>query len=172
MTGLGRGHSLLYYEHISVLVSLCLWTVSFTSVFLPHPRWDRRVQVDWKWIFPFSCVNGLELTVVVYFSSSKWIQFSSVQSLIGVRLFENPWTVARQASLSITNSQRYANSCPLSRWCHPTISSSVIPFPPAFNLSQHQGLYKWVSSLNQVANILEFQLQHQSFQWIIRTDFL
>ena len=104
MTGLGRGHSLLYYEHISALVSLCLWTVSFTSVFLPHPRWDRRVWVDWKWVFPFSYVSGLELTVVVYFSSSKWVQFCSVQSLSGVHLFATPWIAACQASLSITNS--------------------------------------------------------------------
>ena len=35
-----------------------------------------------------------------------------------------------------------SNSCPLSWWCHPTISSSVIPFPPAFNLSQYQGLFQ------------------------------
>ena len=46
------------------------------------------------------------------------------------------------------------------------------PTPPAFNLSQHQGLFKWVSSLYQVAKVLELQLQHQSFQWIFRTDFL
>ena len=46
------------------------------------------------------------------------------------------------------------------------------PFPPAFNLSQNKGLFKWVSSLHQVAKVLEFQLQHQSFQWIFRTDFL
>ena len=46
------------------------------------------------------------------------------------------------------------------------------PSPPAFNLSQHQGLFKWVSSLHQVAEVLEFQLQHQFFQWIFRTDFL
>ena len=45
------------------------------------------------------------------------------------------------------------------------------PFPPAFNFSQHQGLFQWVSSLHQVAKVLEFQLQHQSFQWIFRTDF-
>ena len=45
------------------------------------------------------------------------------------------------------------------------------PSPPAFNLSQHQGLFQWVSSSHQVAKILEFQLQHQSFQWILRTDF-
>ena len=46
------------------------------------------------------------------------------------------------------------------------------PSPPAFNLSQHQGLFKWVSFSHEVAKILEFQLQHQSFQWIYRTDFL
>ena len=46
------------------------------------------------------------------------------------------------------------------------------PFPPAFNLSQHQGLFQWVSSSHQVAKVLEFQLQHQSFQWTPRTDLL
>ena len=46
------------------------------------------------------------------------------------------------------------------------------PFPSAFNLSQHQGLFKWVNSSPQVAKVLKFQLQHQSFQWIFRTDFL
>ena len=48
---------------------------------------------------------------------------------------------------------------------HPLLS----PSPPAFNLFQHQGLFQWVSSLYQVAKLLEFQLQHQSFQWIFRT---
>ena len=46
------------------------------------------------------------------------------------------------------------------------------PSPPAFHLSQHQGLFQWVSSLHQMAKVLELQLQHQSFQWIFRTDFL
>ena len=46
------------------------------------------------------------------------------------------------------------------------------PSPPAFNLSQHQGLFQWISSSHQVAKVLEFQLQHQSFQWMFRTDFL
>ena len=45
------------------------------------------------------------------------------------------------------------------------------PSPPAFNLSQHQGLFKWVSSSHQVAKVLEFQLQHQSFQRILRISF-
>ena len=45
-------------------------------------------------------------------------------------------------------------------------------FPPAFNLSQHQGIFKWISSSHQVAKVLEFQLEHQSFQWTPRTDLL
>ena len=62
------------------------------------------------------------------------------------------------------------NPCPLCRWCHPTISSSITPSPPAFNLSQHQGLFQWVSSSHQMAKVLK--LQHQSFQWIFRADLL
>ena len=50
---------------------------------------------------------------------------------------------------------------------HPLSPSS----PPTSNLSQHQGFSKWVSSSHQVAKVLKFQLQHQSFQWIFRTDF-
>ena len=46
------------------------------------------------------------------------------------------------------------------------------PSPPALNLSQHQGLFQWVSSSHQVAKGLEFQLQHQSLQWTPKTDFL
>ena len=53
-----------------------------------------------------------------------------------------------------------SNSCPLSQWCHPIISS-LSPSPPAFNLSQHEGLFKWVTSLHQVAKVLKFQQKHQ-----------
>ena len=48
----------------------------------------------------------------------------------------------------------------------------LLPSPPDFSLSQHQDLFQWVSSLHQVATVLELQLQHQSFQWIFRVDFL
>ena len=46
------------------------------------------------------------------------------------------------------------------------------PSPPALNLSQHQDLFKWVSFSHEVAKVLEFQLQHQSFPWTLRTDML
>ena len=51
---------------------------------------------------------------------------------------------------------------------HPLLS----PSPPAFSLSQHQGLFQLIGSSHQVAKVLELQLQRQSFQWIFRTDFL
>ena len=65
----------------------------------------------------------------------------------------------------------YQNSCALSdaiQRSHPLSS----PTPPALNLSQHQGLFQWVNSSHRVAEVLELQFQHQSFQWIFRTDFL
>ena len=46
------------------------------------------------------------------------------------------------------------------------------PSPPAFNLSRHQGPFQWVGFWRQVTKVLDFQLHHQSFQWIFRTDFL
>ena len=96
-----------------------------------------------------------------------WLpQFSSVQALSRVWLFATLWTAACQASQSITNSQSLLR--PIASVAPPTISS---PSPPTFNLSQHQGLLQRVSSLNQVAKVLEFQLHHQSFQWIFRTRF-
>ena len=65
-----------------------------------------------------------------------------------------------------------SNSCPLS---HPTIQPShpvSSPSPPASNPSQHQGLFQWVNSSHEVAKLLEFPFQHQSFQWTPRTDLL
>ena len=64
----------------------------------------------------------------------------------------------------------YSNSCPSSHWCHSTISSSVIPFS-CLQSFPASGAFQWVSSSHQVAKVLEFQLQHQSFQWMFRTDF-
>ena len=94
----------------------------------------------------------------------------SVQLPSRVRLFATPWIAAHQASLSITNSQSLLKLMSIESVMpsnHLILSS---PSSPAFSLSQHQGLFKWVSSSQQVAKVLEFQLQHQSFQWIFRTD--
>ena len=97
--------------------------------------------------------------------SFRTVEFSSVQSLSHVQLFVTPWTAACQASLSITNSWNLLKLMSIKSvmpsnhlfLCHS-------PAPPAFNLSQHQGLFQGVSSSHQVAKVLEFQLQHQSLQ--------
>ena len=63
----------------------------------------------------------------------------------------------------------------LAYWVSDAIQQShplLPPSPPAFNLSQQQSLFHWVNSSHQVAKILEFQLQHESFQWIFKVDFL
>ena len=86
------------------------------------------------------------------------VQFSSVQSLSRVQLFATSWTAACQASLSITNSGVHSNSCPSSQWCHPAISSSVVPFSSCPQSLPHQILFQWVNSSHEVAKVLEFQL--------------
>ena len=85
--------------------------------------------------------------------------FSSVQSLSSVWLFTTPWIAARQASLSITQTHVHRVSDAIQP-SHPLSS----PSPPAPNPSQHQSLFQWVNSSHEVAKVLEFQLQHHSFQ--------
>ena len=95
---------------------------------------------------------------------------SSVQSLSRVRLFVTPWIAACQASLSITNSRSSLKLMSIESVMpsHPLSS----PSPPAPNPSQHQSLFQWVNSPNEMAKVLEFQLQRQSFQWTPGTDLL
>ena len=100
-------------------------------------------------------------------------QSSLVQTISHVWLFVTPWTAARQASLSITNSWgllKYVSVESVMPSNHPILCCPLSP--PAFNLSQYQDLFQWVSSSHQVAKVLELQFQHQSFQWILRIDFL
>ena len=67
----------------------------------------------------------------------------------------DPWIPAPQAPCPLLSPEVCLNSCPLSRWCHLILSP---PPPPAFSLSQHQGLFQWVNSLHEVAKVLESQL--------------
>ena len=66
----------------------------------------------------------------------------------------------------------YSNSCPLSRWCNPTISSSVLPFSSHIQSFPASGSFQMSQFFASGGQLLEFQLQHQSFQWAFRTDFL
>ena len=103
--------------------------------------------------------------------SSTLCLLSSVQSLSCVQLFVTPWTAAHQGfpvhhqlpEFTQTHVHQVSDAIQPS---HPLSSPSL----PALNPSQHQGLFQWVSSSLQKAKVLE--LQHQSFQWIFRTDLL
>ena len=105
-------------------------------------------------------------------SITSGLQFSSVQSLIRVQLFATPWITARQASLSITNSRSslklmcIASVMPSSHLilCRPLLL--LPPIPPSIRVFSNE------STLHEVAKVLEFQLQHQSFQRTPRTDLL
>ena len=66
----------------------------------------------------------------------------------------------------------YSNSCPLSWWCHKTIPSSVVPFSSHLQSSPASGTFQMSQLLASSGQVLEFQLQHQSFQWTLMTDFL
>ena len=102
-------------------------------------------------------------------------QFSSVQSLSRVQLLVTPWIAARQASLSLTNSGVHPNSCPSSRWCHPDISSSVIPFSscpqslPASESFPMSQLFAWGGQsigVSALASVLPKNTQDRSpLEW-------
>ena len=87
-------------------------------------------------------------------------------------ILATPWTAAHQAPLSITNSQSLLKLMSIESvmpsnhliLCHP-LFSCLQSFPAL-------GTFQWGSSSHQVAKVSELQLQHQSFQWIFRTDFL
>ena len=87
-----------------------------------------------------------------------------------VRLFVTSWTAAGRLPCPSLSPRVCSNS-----WVDDAIQPShplSSPSPPAFSFSQYQDLFQWVSSSHQVAKVLELQLQHQSFQWIFRIDFL
>ena len=80
-------------------------------------------------------------------------QFGSVQSLSHVQLFVTPWTAACQAFLSSPAPGACSNSCPSSWWCHPTISSSIVPFsscPQSFPASGSFPMSEFFASGSQI----------------------
>ena len=92
-----------------------------------------------------------------------------------VQLFVTPWTAARQASLSYTVSQSLLKFMSIELVMLPNhliLCRPLLLLLSFLLLLSHQGLFQWVTSSHQVAKVLEFQLQHRSFQWAPRTDHL
>ena len=108
----------------------------------------------------FCSLRSLSITITfaVVVQSLSPVQISTDHSILASPSFTVSWSFLKFKSIELV---MLSNT-----------SSSALPSPPAFNLSQHLGLFQWVSSLHQVAKVLGLQLQHQSFQWIFRVDFL
>ena len=170
---LGEGKcSLVLWLGLRWALSLRLLTspvlLGFTLFPLPF-QLNKMARECWSWMFPFFHLH----CSLSQLDSGKISSFSSVL-LSHIQLFVTPWTAAHQASLtnSITNSQSLLRLMSIKSVMLSYLLIFLSPSPPAFNLSQHQGLFKWVSYSHQVAKVLKLQLQHQSFQWVLRTDFL
>ena len=131
---------------------VCFYSwVIFHCIYLPHL------------LYPFLCQCSLSLFPCCQFNS---VAQSCLTVCNPMDSITSGFPVHHQLlELAEAHVHRVGNAIQPS---HPLSS----PSPPAFNLSQHQGLFQWVSSSHQVAKVLEFQLQHQSFQWIFRMDFL
>ena len=164
----------------------------------PDPVFPNRSPSSWHWSLEFVCSWLLSPLPVWFAGLCEVTLWPSPLSHLCIRLClghaEN--TVMRMACCCCSVTQSCPTLCnavdrstpgfPVHQqlpelaqthvhWVDDAIQPShplLSPSPPALNLSQHQGLFQWVSSLHQVAKVLEFQLQHQSFQWIFRTDFL
>ena len=128
---------------------------------------------DIPWLTKVHLVKVMVFPVIIYGCESWTIKKAvDVQSLSRVRLFATPWTVACQVSLPLMVSQSLLKFMSVESvmpskhliLCHPLL---LLP-----SIVQHQGLFQWVSSSHQVAKVLDFHLQHQSFQQLFRVDFL
>ena len=143
-----------------------------SSILIMHVRW-----LPWSFIHSWMFFESTRTRHFVMDTCVKWQNIlaheslsSSVQSLSHVQLFATPWTAECQASLSITSSWSLLKLMSIESvmpsnhliLCHPLLLPPSI-FPRIRVFSNESA---------QVAKVLEFQLQHQSFQWIFKTDFL
>ena len=135
------------------------WLSDWTE--LNYARWISYRELLCNLI---SVVNNVVLCILCS------VHFTLFQSLSCVRHFATLWITAHQSSLSIIKSRSSLKLMSIERWCHLAISSSVVPFSSCPQSSQHQGHFQWVNSSHEVAKVLQFQLQHHSFQRTPRTD--
>ena len=128
------------------------------------PKKDSKNKGDWIWKYTKSVLT------LEWFYKFKTV-LSSVQLLSRVQLFAIPWIstaglpVHHQLPEFTQTHVHWVSDAIQSP--HPLSSLS----PPELNLSQHQGLFKWVSSLHQVAKLLEYQLQHLALLSLFKVDY-
>ena len=143
-----------------------MWGNSYRLSFWAPKSLQMVTELSWNFL-PYYLFNYLLLC----FSSPVLgsVQFSSVVQSCPTLC--DPVDCSIRPPCPSPTPRVYSNSSPLIWWCHPAISSSVTPFSRLQSFSA-SGFFQWVSSSHQVAKVLGFQLQHQSFHCIFRTDFL
>ena len=149
-------------EKVTILSFQRIWS-SYRSVFYCQPMWRRKVGRYFK-VSLTRGKNPCDSSVDVLFCCSVSKSCPTIC---------NPWTAACQVPLPSTLSQSLLKF--MSTESVMLSNHLILCYPPsscAFNLSRHQDLFRWVDSSHQVAEVLEPQLQHQSFQWMFRVDFL
>ena len=164
-----------HIKHYSISYSLCLAYLFLAYTLMLIKSW-LRCRLIRETSLPDCSVHSIQHLSICFLSlhlapSCFLVQFSSTAQLCPtlcdpMDCSTPEFPVHHQLpELTQTRVHRVADAIQPS---HPLSS----PSPPAFNLSQHRGLFQWVHSWHQVTKVLEFQLQHQSFQWIFRSDFL
>ena len=156
------------------ILTLLMWCITLTDLWILKNPCISGINPTWSWWMTLLMSCWIQFaSILLRIFASIFISISSVQFLSRVQLFATPMDCRTPGlpvhhqlpELAQTHVHRVGDAIEPS---HPLSS----PSPPAFNLSQYQGLFQWVSSSHQVPKVLDFQLQHQSFQWIFRTDFL
>ena len=152
-----------HVHHVSDAIQLSHSLSSPTPAF----NLSQHQSLFQKFISSYQVAKVLEF--LLQHQSVQRIQFTSVSqscpTLYNPMNHSMPGPPVHHQLLESTQTHVHQVSDAIQSYHHLSSTS-----PPALNLSQHQGLFKWVSSLHQVAKVLEFQLQHQSFQWTPRTD--
>ena len=149
-------------------------TVSIVSPSVCHEMMELDAMILIFWMLSFKSAFWLSsFTLKRFFTSSSLSAFRVVvvvvQSLSCVQLFVTPWTAARFPCSSLSPGV-CSDPCPLSRWCYLTISSSAALFSFCLQSFPASGSFpmSWLFTLGGQS----IALQHQSFQWIFKTDFL
>ena len=160
------------WKAYSLLCISCWWTFGLLMGFCGCEQCHHLLSYTRSLLHRGKNVSGVELLRIMKFNIfHSSVQFSSVAqscpTLCDPMDCSTPGFPVYHQLLDLTQTHVHwaGDAIQLS---HPLSS----PSPPTPNPSQHQGLFQWVNSSHEVAKVLEFQLQHQSFQWIFRTDFL
>ena len=170
-------------KETAIQSSILAWRIPLIKEFRRLQSWCWKEFVTTEWItFSFSCdlswrMFHMHLKKVCFLLLLDGMPYLDIQSLFGLQ-FSSVTQSCLTLYTPMNHSMPVHHQLPKStqtyvHWVGDVIQSSHLllsPSPPALNLSQHQGLFQWVSSLHQVAKVLEFQLQHQSFQWTPKTD--